>query len=87
MVGQLPLEQPIGVRIPGGQPNKAKHLPNLAPSQSLCRSIRSGNMPVSAAIRKDVRENCPGDGKLLYGIQTGETEADKGRATLFSSTA
>jgi hypothetical protein len=21
MVGQLPLEQPIGVRIPGGQPN------------------------------------------------------------------
>jgi hypothetical protein len=27
MVGQLPLEQPIGVRIPGGQPNK--HSPEL----------------------------------------------------------
>ena len=41
MVGQLPLEQPIGVRIPGGQPNKAKHLPFLASPKSLCRNILS----------------------------------------------
>jgi hypothetical protein len=26
MVGQLPLEQHIGVRIPGGQPNKINNL-------------------------------------------------------------
>src|ERR1700733_11072337 len=32
MVGQLPLEQPIGVRIPGGQPNK--HFPALSRTSS-----------------------------------------------------
>ena|ERR1700683_3428698 len=29
MVGQLPLEQHIGVRIPGGQPNRINNLPFL----------------------------------------------------------
>jgi hypothetical protein len=33
MVGQLPLEQHIGVRIPGGQPYDNKHLPLPAISQ------------------------------------------------------
>ena len=36
MVGQLPLEQPIGVRIPGGQPNSL--LNGLAKSRKIHKS-------------------------------------------------
>jgi hypothetical protein len=39
MVGQLTLDQHIGVRIPGGQPNKTQGLPSQAGGS---RSSKSG---------------------------------------------
>jgi len=36
MVGQLPLEQHIGVRIPGGQPNKINNLKIVLHACSFC---------------------------------------------------
>jgi hypothetical protein len=47
MVGQLPLEQPIGVRIPGGQPIKINNLPLHPIAKSLCLTqIPSGGREI-----------------------------------------
>ena len=47
MVGQLPLEQHIGVRIPGGQPVDSRHLSgdlsgsNLGHCGNFCGNLRA----------------------------------------------
>jgi hypothetical protein len=44
--------------LPGGNQTKQSTYSSWHLPKSLCRNIRFGNMPESAAIRKNVRENC-----------------------------
>jgi hypothetical protein len=48
MVGQLPLEQHIGVRIPGGQPNRINNL--YSTPRVLCGSFESTGIFISSKL-------------------------------------